>query len=536
MLKLKSLRNIVSGNNVVPLVAVTLFIFFYLILVLSFNYVKFLNEMEVAIAQGSLDSHKMRLNSELMEVARSRTRITNQIIDESDPFEQDELSLELDKLAGRFARLREELIALELTDNERKVLLEEHPEIVTAILPAQRKAVQLAMNDDPADKYQARRILYLTVLPGQGRMIESFSEMIEKEQERIEEVSRSAQAKAVDTKSKGYVLITLVAGISLVMSVLVLFHIRRIQTALLASYENLEKTVEKRTEELSNATDELQRYVDLVDKYVITSHTNEHGIITYTSDAFCKISQYSESELIGHPHSIVRHPDMPRALYEELWSTIKQGKSWQGEIKNRAKDGSAYWVDVNIEPQFDNRGDISGYVAFRQDITDKKRIEQLSITDVLTQLNNRLKLDKTLDEEINRANRYHDPLSVILLDIDFFKKVNDTYGHQAGDAVLVEVADIIRKKIRTTDVAGRWGGEEFLIICSHTGLEGASELAERIRFAIASHQFEDVGQVTSSFGVAMLIQNELEKELMSRADMALYEAKQAGRNRVQVAS
>lgn len=528
-------KRVFSGTNVLPLVGATLFVFFYLLLLLSFDYIKFLNDSEAVIIEGSHASHKMRLNSELMEIARARTRITNQIIDIDDPFEQDELNLELDRLAGKFAALREELLGMDLNQEEREILLEDHPIIVSTILPAQRRAVDLAMSDSPEDRRLARDILYKTVFPGQGQMVDSLGRMITLEQQRIEEISNRALTQSNKTKKRSYIMSSLAIGITLIASILVLLHIRKIQNALRAYHQNLEHTVEERTEELSGARDELQRYVDLVDKYIITSHTNEHGIINYTSEAFCEISQYDEFELIGRPHSIVRHPDMPGDIYEDLWRTIKQGESWRGEIKNRAKDGSAYWVDVNIEPQFDDDGKITGYFAVRQDITDKKRIEELSITDSLTQLYNRLKLDESLFKEVERANRYQRDLSIILFDVDHFKKVNDSYGHQAGDAVLIDIAYLLKQAIRSTDVAGRWGGEEFLVICPDTELEGATELSERIRTAIAEHGFEGVGNVTSSFGVARLMTKDSVDDLLADADAALYRAKDGGRNRVAVA-
>lgn len=154
--------------------------------------------------------------------------------------------------------------------------------------------------------------------------------------------------------------------------------------------------LKREQQRLRQARDQLQRYLQIIDKYVIASSTNPHGIITSASDAFCTISGYTKEELIGRPHNIVRHPDMPKALYADLWSTIQRGESWQGKIKNRRKDGSHYWVDVQIEPVKDGLGQISGYTAIRHDITDKKIIEQLSITDSLTQLCNRMELEAVL--------------------------------------------------------------------------------------------------------------------------------------------
>ena len=532
---IKILKSRLSGNNIVPLVAVTLLFFFYLILLLAFNYITIINDMESVIVQGDVDSRKMRLNSELMEIARARTRITNQVIDIEDPFEQDELNLELDRLASKFALLREELLGLELTDLEQQILLEDHPRIIGMILPAQREAVDLAISDGPGERQRAREILYQSVLPGQGLMVDSLRRLISLEQRNIEALARQSLDKANETRESSYLLIAMVISVSLFVSIAVLIYLRKTQRALLGSYQNLEQKVRERTDDLTRARDDLQRYVDLVDKYVITSHTDAQGFITYTSKAFCRISQYSEDELIGRPHSIVRHSDMPKSLYQDLWKTIRQGKSWQGEIKNRAKDGSAYWVDVNIEPQFDADQNVTGYVAVRQDITDHKRIEELSVTDALTQLSNRLKLDETLSMELDRAERYQLPLSIILFDVDHFKKVNDSFGHQVGDSVLKQIAEIVRHCVRTTDVAGRWGGEEFLIICCNTERKGAIELAERIRLAMDNYEFDEAGHVTGSFGVATLCATCSADDILSEADAALYRAKEKGRNRVEVA-
>lgn len=276
----------------------------------------------------------------------------------------------------------------------------------------------------------------------------------------------------------------------------------------------------------------LNDYVALVDESVITSSTDTKGKIIYASKAFCHISQYSLSELIGQDHSIIRDPDMPKEFYNELWNTITQGRIWKGEIKNRAKDGSGYWVYSVISPDFDENGKKIGYTAIRQDITDKKIVESLAITDRLTGLYNRLKLDQVLDYETIQSKRYNSALSVILIDVDHFKNVNDTHGHQAGDIVLKEVASILLTYGRKSDTIGRWGGEEFLIVLPNTDLAGAMSAAEKIRCAIEEYSFSVVGKKTASFGVAQLLIVENMDSLIERADKALYRAKSGGRNRV----
>ncbi len=118
--------------------------------------------------------------------------------------------------------------------------------------------------------------------------------------------------------------------------------------------------------------DDLKNFLKIVDDYVITSITDERGIITDVSKAFCDISGFSAEELIGQPHNIVRHKDTPKSVFREMWNTISSGKMWQGEVKNNKKDGGFYWVVSTVFPRFDEEGKITGYISLRQDITDSK--------------------------------------------------------------------------------------------------------------------------------------------------------------------
>lgn len=161
-------------------------------------------------------------------------------------------------------------------------------------------------------------------------------------------------------------------------------------------------------------------------------------------------------------------------------------------------------------------------------------LQRVSRTDALTNLANRTWLNSVLPAEISRALRSKQALSVILLDIDHFKKINDQYGHLIGDQVLIKVAKLLQAAVRPYDTCARWGGEEFLILCPNTSLSVAHTIAERVRLSIAEHDFGAPGPVTISAGVSCLIEYDSEDKLLGRADSALYISKNQGRNRVTI--
>lgn len=170
------------------------------------------------------------------------------------------------------------------------------------------------------------------------------------------------------------------------------------------------------------------------------------------------------------------------------------------------------------------------------DLAIKNReLERLTVTDSLTGIGNRRHLTAVLDHELASARRSGLPLSVLLIDVDRFKQVNDTFGHQTGDAVLAQVAGIIVRNIRGTDAAGRWGGEEFIVACPGTTAQAGAAVAEKLRAAIAAHTFPTVGTITCSIGIAEWAEGETAGLLLARADAALYVAKGGGRNRTSVA-
>lgn len=161
-----------------------------------------------------------------------------------------------------------------------------------------------------------------------------------------------------------------------------------------------------------------------------------------------------------------------------------------------------------------------------------RRLEELSFTDQLTSLFNRRRLYAELEKEFERTKRYDSTFSVIMFDLDNFKDINDTFGHQTGDKVLMEVASLIKKVVRSVDVISRWGGDEFLILCPETGLSEACRLAERLREKIAEYSFPGGIQVTVSVGVCEFSSKDNPEQLLSKVDEALYRAKSSGKNTV----
>lgn len=296
--------------------------------------------------------------------------------------------------------------------------------------------------------------------------------------------------------------------------------------------------------EITTLQKTMKEYVKLVDENIITSQTDMSGKITYVSEAFCRISGFSREELMGQTHRIVRHDDMPSSLYEDLWKTVTQGKTWRGEIKNKTKNGGFYWVDATIYPNFDDQGKtIIGYTAIRQDITDKKKIEEMSVTDELTKLFNRRFFNRTFEAEFNRCKRDGKRFTYLIMDVDNFKKYNDTYGHQLGDHVLTAIGEVLRHHTqRAGDFAFRLGGEEFGALLNCASEEEACNNADAIRQAIldlsiAHTRNPPYDNITVSVGVKSLLPLHSAEQttdmVYKDADELLYLAKENGRNRIE---
>ena len=263
--------------------------------------------------------------------------------------------------------------------------------------------------------------------------------------------------------------------------------------------------------------------------------TDVEGTIIYVNNSQIANTGYKEIELIGENPRIFKSGKHTKAFYKKLWDTILAKKVYRNVIINRKKDGTLYYEDLTISPILDKNGEITHFVATSKDVSSQMELEEklklMATTDALTGIYNRYKMNEEIDFEIKKAKRYHKSFALVMFDIDFFKVINDTYGHDVGDKVLEELAQIVSGSIRQTDTFARWGGEEFMILLRNSDSDSAILLAEKIRKKVESFLFADGIEITISLGISVFTERKTKETLLKEADEALYRAKALGRNK-----
>jgi diguanylate cyclase (GGDEF)-like protein/PAS domain S-box-containing protein len=281
---------------------------------------------------------------------------------------------------------------------------------------------------------------------------------------------------------------------------------------------------------------------DHVRDYAIYT-VSRSGVVEEWNRSLQRVGGWESADVLGLDFAMFfsqadRNASRPAALLK----AAREGGSTEAEGWRMKRDGSRFWGDTVITALPDETGAVRGFVVVVRDMTLRKRMEdelrQLSTVDPLTGAFNRRHGHARLAEEFDRRARSGRPLAVMMLDIDWFKRVNDTYGHERGDAVLCALVLTCKATLRTVDMLARWGGEEFVIMLPDTGEEEAMVVAERIRAAIAATPVpaDRQGEIafTVSIGVAVPVTPDVE-DVLARADRALYAAKTRGRNRVVLA-
>jgi len=297
---------------------------------------------------------------------------------------------------------------------------------------------------------------------------------------------------------------------------------------------NLEVMVSEKTAELRKLVTAVEQSANAV------LITDTRGVIEYANPRYCATSGYSLPEIIGKNASILKSGYQSPAFYANLWQTIRAGQDWRGEFRNRRKSGEIYWEICSIAPIRDDNGAITHFVGIKEDITERKGQEAAlawqASHDILTGLRNRFHLEKHLNDEIMRMDMREQALILALIDIDNLKFINDTFGHDFGDQLLVAVGDRLQNAICPDGLAARFLGDEFILVPPLTTTrEQANVLAERAKELLSKPFLVGVVEVmiTTSIGTASFPDDgETVDILLRNVEAAMYEAKRQGRNTV----
>ncbi len=641
-----------------------------LMLVLAATTLMRLNRIQESMREISeVHSADVQLAHRMYDTSRERAYLLFQIVHEDDPFLADEFVMRFKKLSLEFGAARQALLKQPLIPEE-LALLEKQRQAAADTVRQQERVLNLIFE---GKRDQAEDALLELAMPAQESILSILGQFIEMQHQEVEQASRLA----AEQERLAYLFLLVGTAVATLVSGWIAFYVQRNMSGLMFRLSD-------KSEQLRLSLRDLEFQKQALDEHAIVSIADRQGRIVYANDRFCEISQYSREELLGSDHSIVNSGQHPKAFFQDMWRTIASGKVWRGQVCNRRKDGSHYWVDTTIRPFAGDDGHPDRYVSIRtditaikeaetllkfgneeledlvaqrtaelaereavlqrvtgaaqdaivmidhedrvtfwnaaaeklfgytraemlgqrlhsllmppemkarhdaafshfivtgkgglidktteltarhrdgrefpidlslstvqikgkwcgigivRDITDRKRAEEalqlLADTDTLTRLPNRRKFDSVLSVEVSRARRHTMPLTFVMLDIDHFKEVNDTYGHQAGDTALVELARLISTHIRAQDFFARWGGEEFAILATHSDCEETKHFADKLRALVAEHEFSGVGHLSISLGLATYQPDEGIEALLARADKALYLAKAGGRNRVE---
>ena len=336
------------------------------------------------------------------------------------------------------------------------------------------------------------------------------------------------------------ILILVLLSITIIVLLLRIRARQAFAKQMLSVNEALESKVHSRTAALELANDEVENILRLrdsiLDNSLVSIVLTKARRIEWINDYAEIMFGYSEDDVIGRePDFLYLHEDDYNRFNSEAPQLLRRGEKYRADFAFRCKDGTVLWGMVSgkaINPENLEEGIL--YIVV--DITARKqaeeqlkllnaKLEAQATTDHLTGISNRRHAVKRINGEIKKAQRYKQPFAVIMVDVDFFKKLNDSYGHSAGDHVLKQIAALLKGTCRQVDTVARWGGEEFLVLCPLTPLSEAKKLAELLRVRMETHEFGLPCRVTASFGVAAYRGETNLEEIIQEADKALYTAK-----------
>ena len=267
-----------------------------------------------------------------------------------------------------------------------------------------------------------------------------------------------------------------------------------------------------------------------LDETAIVAVTDRTGKITSVNDRFCDISKYSRDELLGQDHRILNSGYHPKSFFKQMWRTIGSGQTWHGEICNRAKDGSLYWVKTSVVPFMDEKGKPYQYISIRTDITAQKNIKKIAhiaYHDDLTGLPNRRSLLKRIDEEIYSCKPNAEKFAIIFMNVNRFKYINEGLGHKGGDLFLKEISRKLKQIDKNVNSIYRLNGDEFVYVLPNLGhlYEVTDQILNVFKESFVLYDYEFYSSV--SIGVCIYPDHgETSAVLLKNADIAVYSAKQ----------
>lgn len=279
---------------------------------------------------------------------------------------------------------------------------------------------------------------------------------------------------------------------------------------------------------LSSAMDQIEQMVLITDCL---------ANIVYVNRAFSQKYGYSSDEVLHQHIRVLKSGKQNEKFYKNVWNTLLKKESFHGVFINKHKDGRLFTEQKTITPLKDDSGEVHFFVSISQDITQlitqSNTFKSQAYKDPLTGLYNRLKFNEVIKVACQKHHTKKIGLSMIIIDIDDFKHINDTYGHDEGDSVLIELAQLLEEFTREDDLVVRWGGEEFVILLAQN-IDKAKILAEKLCKKVESNLHVEEKKITISLGVSQMMTYDTQETFFKRVDEALYKSKSEGKNRVSV--
>ncbi len=316
----------------------------------------------------------------------------------------------------------------------------------------------------------------------------------------------------ISKKIKNALLIAIIPGVA--FYIFLIWHVQRLKAV------------------VKDRTEDLQKRQLINDKHVKSLKIDNSSAIVDASSAFCTHTGFNLKNLVGMPIGELFTDAEGTGISTAMLGEALSDGQWSGELQLESRQGRHFDFLVNAEKNSSKNQRQSELILFLEDVTHRKKLLKISTLDPLTGLNNRRKLEENLLMLVKQASRYSRHFSLVVMDVDHFKSINDSFGHDFGDEVLLAIAKLLKEQVREADMVGRWGGEEFMILCPETELGGAVRLSENIRQCLEALQLSSGLTITASFGVAQWKKGDTHKDIFKRADEALYVAKSQGRNQV----